>query len=148
VDLRRCFVFLDALGLTIFVFGILLWSYSVAIQITHPEWLRDTLTHHTIPPLNWRVDDLGIIGFGVAPLGFLIWILSHTYVSTWRRPSSPTAGPVEIPRNGTASIENPKPQQSPSRDNELSHTRTLHNVVRTSRNRHSRRPGATKKPPN
>jgi len=115
VDFGRWFVFLDALGLTIFIFGILLWSYSVAIQITHPEWLTDTLTHHPIPPLNWRVDDLGIVGFGVAPLGFLIWILSHTYVSAWRGSSSPTAGAVEIPQTGTASIENPKPTQ-PSPD--------------------------------
>jgi hypothetical protein len=146
VDLKRWLVFLEALGLTIFVFSILLWGYSVVIQITHPEWLRDTLTHHTIAPLNWRVDDLGIIGFGVAPVGFLIWILSHTYASTWRRPISPTAGSVEIAR--TASIENPKPQQNPSRNDELSHARTLPSVVRTSRSRHSRRPGAAKKPAN
>jgi len=61
--------------LTMFVFGLLLWGYVVAIQITHPEWLVGPFSHHAFPPLNWRVDDLGILGFVAALLGFFMWIL-------------------------------------------------------------------------
>jgi hypothetical protein len=32
--------------ITVFVFGLLLWGYSVTIQLTHPRWLGGTLTHH------------------------------------------------------------------------------------------------------
>jgi hypothetical protein len=70
---------LNTLGITVFVFGLLLWGYSVAIQLTHPEWLTGTLTHHVFyPPLDWRVDDIGIIGFAIAPLGFFTWIISRS----------------------------------------------------------------------
>jgi hypothetical protein len=68
---------LNALGITVFVFGLLLWGYSVTIQLTHPGWLADTLTHHLFPPLDWRVDDVGIFGFAIAPFGFFTWIISR-----------------------------------------------------------------------
>jgi hypothetical protein len=61
---------LNTLGFTVFVFGLLLWGYSVTIQLTHPGWLAGTLTHHVFPPLDWRVDDVGIIGVAIAPIGF------------------------------------------------------------------------------
>jgi hypothetical protein len=69
---------LDTLGITVFVFGLLLWGYSVTIQLAHPEWLTGTLTHHVFPPLDWRVDDIGIIGFAIAPFGFFTWIISRS----------------------------------------------------------------------
>jgi hypothetical protein len=70
---------LNTLGITVFVFGLLLWGYSVTIQLTHPELLADTLTHHVFyPPLNMRVDDVGIIGFAIAPLGFFTWIITRS----------------------------------------------------------------------
>jgi hypothetical protein len=75
-------ILFKAVGLTIFIFGLLVWGYVVLIQVTYPYLLPDTLSHHTFPPLNWRVDDLGMIGFAVAPLGFLMWYLSRTYLST------------------------------------------------------------------
>ena len=88
MDFTRSLIFFRALGLTVFVFGLLLWGYSVMIQITHPEWIAAGLTHHAFPPLNWRVDDTGIIGFAAAPLGFLVWILSHNMHAIARRGKS------------------------------------------------------------
>jgi hypothetical protein len=76
---------LNTLGITVFVFGLLLWGYSVTIQLTHPEWLPGTLTHHVFPPLNWRVDDVGIIGFAIAALGFFTWIISRSRLPSSRR---------------------------------------------------------------
>jgi hypothetical protein len=72
---------LNTLGITVFVFGLLLWGYSVTIQLTHPELLADTLTHHVFPPLDWRVDDVGIIGFAIAPFGFFTWIITRSRLS-------------------------------------------------------------------
>jgi hypothetical protein len=40
-----------------------------------PTWL--------LAPLNWRVDDVEIIDFAIAPSGFLTWILARS-----RLPSS------------------------------------------------------------
>ncbi len=57
-------------GETLFVFGLLGWLYGVAIQITHPEWLRIQLTHFT----PWlRVDIFAIISFILSVIGFIIW---------------------------------------------------------------------------
>jgi len=78
-------VFLSALGMIVFIFGILLWAYSILIQVTHPEWLPSTLTHHDFPPLNWRVDDMGIFGFAIAPFGLFAWILSSLLSKPSRR---------------------------------------------------------------
>jgi hypothetical protein len=66
---------LETAGLAMFVFGSLAWLYVVAIQITHPEWLTLTLTHYKIPPFDWRVDDIGILGFAIAAFGFFVWHL-------------------------------------------------------------------------
>jgi hypothetical protein len=62
------------------MFGLLVWGYVVIIQVTHPEWLPDTFAHHAFPPLNWRLDDVGMIGFAIAPLGFLMWYLSRAHL--------------------------------------------------------------------
>lgn len=57
-------------GETLFVFGLLGWLYGVAIQITHPEWLRIQLTLFT----PWlRVDLFAIISFILSVIGFIIW---------------------------------------------------------------------------
>jgi hypothetical protein len=80
--LKAWLVLLKGIGLTIFIFGLLVWAYVVIVQVTHPEWLPATLSHHAFPPLNWRVDDLGIVGFAIAPIGFLTWYLSRFYLST------------------------------------------------------------------
>jgi len=58
---------------TLFVFGLLLWAYVVAIQITHPEWLHSPLTHYDVPPFNMSLDDVGVLAFALAAIGFLLW---------------------------------------------------------------------------
>ncbi len=58
-----------------FVFGLLGWLYVVVVQVTHPEWLPATLAHYDVPPLNWRVDDVGIVAFAVSAFGFFLWRL-------------------------------------------------------------------------
>jgi hypothetical protein len=78
-------VLCEAVGLAIFIFGLLIWGYAVIIQVTHPTWLPDTLSHHAFPPLNWRIDDAGIIGFTIAPFGFSMWYFSRAYLLTSER---------------------------------------------------------------
>jgi hypothetical protein len=60
-------------ALTLFVFGLLVWLYVVAIQITHPNWLGLPMTRYGVPPFAWRVDDTGVVAFAVAAFGFFIW---------------------------------------------------------------------------
>jgi len=67
--------FLESLALTLFVFGLLVWFYAIAIQVTHPGWLAGPSSHIDYPPFNWRVDDVGIVAFAVAALGFFVWRL-------------------------------------------------------------------------
>jgi hypothetical protein len=66
---------LREIALTIFVFGLMVWSYVVIVQITHPEWLDTTLAHYHRAPFSWRVDDVGIVAFALSALGFLFWRL-------------------------------------------------------------------------
>jgi hypothetical protein len=62
-----------AVALTAFVFGLLIWVYVVVIQVTHPRWIVTHISHVNIFPLNWRLDDVGMMAFAVATLGFLVW---------------------------------------------------------------------------
>ena len=70
-------VTLRPFALTLFVFGLLVWLYVVAIQITHPEWLPEQFSHVAFPPLNWRLDEVGIIAFAVSAFGFFVWQLEE-----------------------------------------------------------------------
>jgi nitrate reductase NapE component len=60
-----------------FVFGFLVWLYVVVIQITHPEWLSGQFSHVTVPLLDWRLDEVGIIAFAVSAFGFFVWQLEE-----------------------------------------------------------------------
>jgi hypothetical protein len=62
-----------AVALTAFVFGLLVWVYVVVIQVTHPEWIFMPFSHVDMFPFNWRLDDVGMAGFAVAAIGFLLW---------------------------------------------------------------------------
>lgn len=66
------------LTLTLFLFGLLTWLYVIAIQITHPTYLPDQLSHIQIFPLNARVDVVGILGFIVSGLSFFVWQLTSS----------------------------------------------------------------------
>jgi hypothetical protein len=66
-------IVLKVAGEFLFLFGLLAWVYGVIVQLTHPEWLYDGLSHLT----PWiRVDTFTIICFVVAAIGFLIWRLA------------------------------------------------------------------------
>ena len=69
---------LESAALTMFVFGLLVWFHAIAIQVTHPEWLSQPFSHINFPPFNWRLDEIGIIAFAVAALGFFMWRLNRT----------------------------------------------------------------------
>ncbi len=64
---------LRAVALTTFVFGLLVWGYVVVIQVTHPEWLYEPFSHVNVFPFNWRLDEVGMMAFAVAAVGFLVW---------------------------------------------------------------------------
>ena len=63
----------SAVALTAFVFGLLVWVYVVVVQLVYPDWISAPLSHVSIFPLNWRLDDVGMIAFAVAAAGFLLW---------------------------------------------------------------------------
>ena len=77
MDLKQWSTSLRAVALTMFVFGLFVWLYTVVIQVTHPEWLSEPLARYDVPPFNWRLDDLGMIAFATAALGFLVWRLER-----------------------------------------------------------------------
>jgi uncharacterized protein with PQ loop repeat len=64
-------------ALTMFVFGLLVWLYTVVIQLTHPDWLAGPFSHIQFSPFNWRLDEVGIIAFAVSAFGFFIWQLER-----------------------------------------------------------------------
>ena len=76
MDLKQLWSYLEPVSLTMFVFGLASWLYVVAIQITHPQWLSGPLAHYPIPPFNCRVDDVGILSFAIAAMGFFVWRLA------------------------------------------------------------------------
>ena len=63
------------IGLTMFVFGLLVWLYVVVFQYLYPTVITGgtTFSHLTFPPFNWRLDDVGILSFVVSAIGFLTW---------------------------------------------------------------------------
>ena len=79
---RPWLILCEALGLTLFIFGLLVWGYIVLINVTHPEWMWQAFSHHSFPPFDWRADDIGIVSFVVALVGFLMWYLSRACSSS------------------------------------------------------------------
>jgi hypothetical protein len=64
---------------TMFVFGLLVWLYVIAIQITYPDWVSMPFSHLNFPPFNWRLDEVGMLAFAVAAVGFFVWQLEETH---------------------------------------------------------------------
>jgi len=62
-----------AVALTAFLFGLLIWAYVIVIQVTHPIWVVEPFSHVNIFPFNWRLDEVGMVAFAVAGVGFLVW---------------------------------------------------------------------------
>jgi hypothetical protein len=55
---------------TLFLFGLLTWVYVVILQMAHPEWLSEPLSHINVFPFNVRVDVTGMAAFVVSVLAF------------------------------------------------------------------------------
>ena len=64
---------LRAVGLTVFLFSLLVCAYVVIIQITHADWMDYQFSHIQYFPFNWQLGEVGIAVFAVAAGGFLIW---------------------------------------------------------------------------
>ena len=60
----------SVVALTRFVFGSPVWVYVVTIQVTYGAWLSEHLPYANVFPFNSRPDDLGMIAFAVAVVGF------------------------------------------------------------------------------
>jgi hypothetical protein len=60
-----------------FLFGLLVWLYVIALQITHPEWLPQPFSHIGFLPFNARLDEVGMVAFAVSAFGFFIWQLDE-----------------------------------------------------------------------
>jgi hypothetical protein len=77
----------EEIGLTMFLFGLLVWLYVIAVQLLHPDWVSEPLSHLGFPPFNWRVDDVGMLSFAVSAIGFLTWRI-ETKKASMHRPRS------------------------------------------------------------
>jgi hypothetical protein len=65
---------LRIISLTVFLFSLLIWLYVVLLQVTHPDWLPASFSSHIdFPPFNWRLDDVGMLAFTLAVIGFVAW---------------------------------------------------------------------------
>ena len=71
--MKREHVVVRCVALTAFVFGLLVWAYVVVIQVTYPEWLDAPFSHVHFFPFNWRLDEVGMVAFAIAAVGFLVW---------------------------------------------------------------------------
>jgi len=73
------------IALTVFVFSLMVWCYVVLIQVTHPDWLPQSFSSHIdFPPFNWRLDDVGMLAFALAVIGFVAWQIEMRQTTTRR----------------------------------------------------------------
>lgn len=61
-----------------FVFGLLVWLYVVAVQFVYPNWVAGQFSHVQFPPFNWRLDEVGMVAFAVSAFGFFMWQLEES----------------------------------------------------------------------
>lgn len=64
---------LRALSLTLFIFGLIGWSYIAVNAWVHPQTLSWQLTHFAPWP---REDTFGIVSFAVSFISFFVWNLT------------------------------------------------------------------------
>jgi hypothetical protein len=65
---------IKVVGETLFLYGLLGWTYGVLVQLIHPKWEPSGLSH-LIPWI--RIDTFTILSFILSALGFLIWRITH-----------------------------------------------------------------------
>jgi hypothetical protein len=62
-----------AAAFTLFLFSFVVWVYVIIVQLTYPDWLRAPCSHVPYPPFNWRLDEVGMLAFGLSAVGFFAW---------------------------------------------------------------------------
>jgi hypothetical protein len=82
--LVRGHIVLRAVAFTVFIFSLLVWVYVVVIQVTHTDWLALPFSHVRYPPFDWRLDEVGMLAFAVAAIGFLIWQIERSIAAKTR----------------------------------------------------------------
>jgi hypothetical protein len=71
------FSVLKVIGEALFLYGTFGWIYGVLVQITHPQWLPEGLSHL----MPWiRIDTFAALSFVLSIIGFLVWRLSKETV--------------------------------------------------------------------
>jgi choline-glycine betaine transporter len=73
MDFKQWLSSLQALALTMFLFGLLTWVCAVVVHATHPDWISEPIAHYDVPPFNWRLDGIGAVTFATAASGFFVW---------------------------------------------------------------------------
>lgn len=69
---------LEAIGETLFVYGLLGWIYGVLIQLFYPSWLNMGISHLT----PWiRIDTFAVLSFILSAAGFLTARLCKQFTS-------------------------------------------------------------------
>lgn len=77
----KCLVVLKVIGESLFLYGILGWTYGVVVQLMRPKWLPGPLSHLT-PGL--RLDTFTIISFILSAVGFFMWRLTKELTDSTR----------------------------------------------------------------
>ena len=78
----RGHIVLRSVAFTVFTFSLLVWVYVIVIQVTHTDWLSLPFSHVQYPPFDWRLDEVGMLAFAVAAIGFLIWQIERSIAKT------------------------------------------------------------------
>ena len=72
-NMRKVLLVVRVVGEILCLYGFLGWVYGVLVQLIHPSWLPQKLSHLT----PWlRVDTFTIMSFIISALGFFIWRLT------------------------------------------------------------------------
>jgi hypothetical protein len=67
---RASIAVVKVIGETLFLYGLLGWTYGVLAQLIHPRWAPLQLSHLT----PWiRLDTFTIASFILSAIGFLTW---------------------------------------------------------------------------
>jgi len=76
MSFNRSKIIIKVVGEVLFLFGLLAWLDGVGVQLTHPEWLPDPVSHL----LNVRTDTFTIIMFLISAIGFFVWRLMAEFL--------------------------------------------------------------------
>lgn len=78
-EFKKGIIAVKAVGEMLFLYGLLGWTYGVAVQFLYPKWLPGPISHLT-PDL--RLDTFTIMSFVVSAVGFFVWRLTKELTNT------------------------------------------------------------------